>query len=193
MINQIIEIGAADYNYCFSRKFFNLGVEIILFEPNEIFFNDLVSKCPSNVKIINKALYSHSNGVYFYNYGYAGWAQGLKCFANTHTNLDGHIENYEIWLDKTKKYVNTISYKELNELIDKNTYLSINCNGAETLLLENMTKIPQIIRTCFYCHNETQMKIATKISEWFSKNNYYSNLIRKNKESTFFEIEFIKI
>lgn len=192
MINNIIEIGAGDYSSCYSVRFLRNRIPITLFEPNILLYNDLVDKMPADVNIYNKAISTHSNGDLFYNYGYAGWIKGAKCFANTHMNHDGKIEDYEIWLKPLATTVPTLAANELSNIITLNTYLSINCNGAELWILESLKALPKIIRVCYYCHNSFQWSLANNITNWLTKNKYNGFIINKNEQSTYFEIEFVK-
>lgn len=197
-IDKILEIGAGDYNNCFSRSYKDLNIEIILFEPNPLFYNNLVKnfKDYKNIKIFHQAFSTHDRGDVFYNFGLAGWIKNAKCFANTLCNLDGEIPDYEKFYKKIETVVPTYSVANLvtnRDFITENTLVSMNCNIDCMWILNNIRIFPKIFRCCFYAHTMEQWRIINETIKWMNEHNYNHEIICQNKLGTFFEILFYRV
>ncbi len=196
-INKIVEVGASDYNNCFSRQFVDSGIEIHLFEPNVILFNDLSYKLRGrkNLQWLNiycQAISNDGKLTKFYNYGYASYLKGQKCLANTHMDLDNNIADYDTLLEPLSSLSATIAAHAFTARLDENTYLSINCNGAENLILTNLIKLPAAIRMVWYAHNQIHWEIINNNRNILNTLNYQETVKYKNKLGTFYELEYIR-
>ena len=193
-INKIIEVGASDFAQCYSRKFIDSGAEIHLFEPNKIFYKSLVDRfwLKDNVKLYNQAIAPQSNGEKFYVYGYASYLKGQSCLANSHRDLDGNIADYDKLLEPLSIFVPTLAVSEFVKIVDENTYLSLNCNGAEDEILPKLIKLPLIIRICIYAHHADHWMKANRRLQILNNLGYTNATRKSNKLSTFFELEFAR-
>ena len=193
-ISKIIEVGASDFYQCWSKQFIDSGAEIHLFEPNPIFYDDLINKLSNktNVTFYSQAISNKFGHEKFYCYGYSSFLKGQVCLGNSHMDLDGKIADYNELLKPLSIDVPTVSTDLLNDLITENTYLSINSNGAEKIILENLVKLPYIIRMAWYGHNEVQWNAINYNRNILNTLNYLEIVRYKNKLGTFYELEYIR-
>jgi len=175
-----VEIGAGDPKSSFLFKNKDYFDEIVLFEPNNILFNELKSIQNDKIKIYNKVLGGETKQELFYTLGQSSFLKGAKSFLNL-----AHDENPEEYLIKFAKQRNVETLMELETRhID---FLNLTCNGSELDVLYGMVGRPTIIRIVLYIHNNRHGEYARQLFNCLLQSGYKIVKQNTNKLNTYLE------
>lgn len=184
------EIGCGDLR---SSEFKKYSFEkVYLFEPNILFYQDIVNKIIDDNRIttFNCAVSNKDYIGKFYNYGYTSFLKGSSSFVN-------------LWswdaLGKNPPSDPEVFYKDLitnvvvldSARLDKNIdFLILTNNGCEYNVLQNLQNRPKYIKVKYYLHTIKQMQYFNTITQWMLNNRYSGYVLDKNTYNTYNDILF---
>lgn len=186
------EIGCGDWRSC-EIKNYNVD-NIYLFEPNIIFYQDIVKNTINNDKVrsFNCAVSDKDYIGTFYNYGYTSFLKGSDSFVNLWSwDALGKIppSDPEVFYKDLTTNVVVLNSSQLDKNIN---FLVLTNNGCEYKVLQNLEFRPKYIQVKYYLHTHKQMAYYNLISNWMNQNQYKSIVLDKARFDTYFNLLCIK-
>lgn len=190
---KVLDIGAGDFKLIKNNNLYPKNTEVIIYEPNIIFYNDLVRNFSNyhNIKIHNKAVTKLQNKyVKFYNYGYASFVDHSESFVNGTLDLNSNNIKWKHWLNHLSTNVENIYAGEIDFNVD---FLNLACNGCELEILNNMTGTPYNIRTIFYTQTKIHYNYKYLVESKLGQLGYKAVNGKQNILGTYYEIIYQKL
>lgn len=180
-----MEIGVGDSRGVSTLELIKNGASAIVFEPNKIFYNDIVSHLGeiSGLTILNKGIY-HTPGIQKF---YDKWATTF--IGEMYDSSGAKIQDSYILDEKDSFFcaVDTIDHFD-NGKID---LLCMDCESCEWFVLEKLISCPTIVQieTHSFYSNYEPFNIE-KIREWFVDNDY-SLFANNESDSIYVKREYL--
>lgn len=192
-ISTIAEVGCGDWRSCTIKDYGVDYKKLYLFEPNLLFYQDIIKNTINNDKIksFNCAVSNKDYIGEFYTYGYTSFLKGSDSFVNLWSwkALGQNPPNDpEVFYKDLITNVNIIDGARLPEV----DFLILTCNGCEFNVLERLQFRPKLIRVKYYLHTIEQINYFSKVTNWMINNGYQGKIIDRSQYDQFQDIIFVK-
>lgn len=184
-LRHVVEVGAGDSHSSEGLSWATHADKVSLYEAHPLLWADLHSAAAGlpNVTVHHAAVYDPAFKCPLYLMGYASYLQGTPSFLATSIERDGE----KWWIPLTRD----VPFVSVGDAIPLDTEgLILTCNGAETLILQQMQARPKVVWTKHYTHNARQWEEARQVFAALERLGYRGTVIASVPFGTYHHVEW---